>query len=128
MATSFATFVLGGGLVGLISIIIAWRKFPLEKKSAKLDHSKVTVDIALSTLEAVNTQYQEVLNRQTDLESEVNNLKGLFKAQKTLVSKLKDYIIHILDNWESIRHSPEPPTLTLDIQTQIFKDDKEDKE
>lgn len=125
MATSVATFVLGGGLVGLISIIIAWRKFPLEKKSAKLDHSKVTVDIALSTLEAVNTQYQEVLTRQTELERQVKNIRYQFDEQKTLVSKLKDYIIHVLDNWESIRHNPEPPTLTIDIQSQIFKDDKE---
>lgn len=125
MTTSIATFFLGSGVVGIIPIIIAWRKFSLEKKSAKFDHSKVTVDIALSTLEAVNTQYQEVLNRQTELESEVNNLKGLFDEQKTIVSKLKDYITFILDNWESIRHNPEPPTLTLDIQTQIFKEDKE---
>lgn len=125
MATSIATFILGGGLVGLISIIIAWRKFPLEKKSAKLDHSKVTVDIALSTLEAVNTQYQEVLNRQIELEREVNNLKGLFDEQKTLVSKLKNYIIYLYDNWEAIRHKPNPPKLTTDIQTHIFKEDEE---
>ena len=115
----------GGGLVALISAIILWLKYPLEKKSSKLDHSKVTVDIALSTLDAVNTQYKEVLNRQVELERDVKKLKDQFEEQKSLVSKLKDYILYVFDNWESIRHNPNPPKLTTDIHLQIFKEDEE---
>lgn len=122
METSFLTFILGGGLATIIGIILQWRRFPIEKKSSMIDHSEKTVGMAMSTLTAINDRYQEVLDRQKELEKEVQDLKEQFHEQKTLVSKLKDYILFLFNNWESIRHEAQPPKLNTDIHTQIFKD------
>lgn len=112
--------VLGGG--GLIAAILSWRKFPQEKDTSTVDQAKATAEIAVTTLTTVNEQYKEVMSRTTELERKVNDIKVQLQEQKNYVSKLKDYIIDLFDNWEAIRHNPNPPKLTTDIHTQIFKE------
>lgn len=125
IVTTLIQILLGGGLVGIITAIIAWRKHNLDKRNSKIEHSQITVDIALKTLESVHTQYKEVQVRQVELEKDVKNLKVQFEEQKSLVSKLKDYIFYVFDNWDSIRHNTAPPELNEEVHTKIFKEDKE---
>ena len=112
--------VLGGG--GLVAAILSWRKFPQEKDASTVDQAKATAEIAVTTLTTVNEQYKEVMTRTSELERKVNDITVQLQEQKNYVSKLKDYIIDLFDNWEAIRHNPNPPKLTTDIRTQIFKE------
>lgn len=113
----------GGFLSAIVALITHFRKYPIDRKSAKIEHSKATVEMALSTLEAVNAQYQEVLKRQVLMEKELENLKDMFEVERKFSSALKDYIIHIFSAWESIRQKPNPPKLPDDINDTIFKDE-----
>lgn len=108
--------LLGGGLLAtIVTSVVSWRKHPVDRRTAELEqqseilgHHETTVTVALSTLEAVNLQYQE-------LRQEVGKLKEEFNVQSSMLEQFKGFIRYVLHNWGEIRLNDNPPVPPTDF-------------
>lgn len=115
--------LLGGGLItAIVTGVIQLRKFPIDRKTARIEQTKTTVGIAIDTLNAVNAQYKDVQEKQKTLEDRVDKLQRELEDQRSLIGQFKKYISHIFDNWHEVRQQEEPPHLTDQIKLTIFKE------